>query len=543
MSAARSRDSSLPACDRYTAFLVNSRKSRLPPGVSDPQPPSTWPEENAVLLERYLAWLVADGAGHTCIDLYYLPVAGHVLGLNLKPHGQLDLERDLERVMAYAEAKQLSERVTTMYRAALNRFRRFLRLQRGMVEVALNAMPPDLSRYQDGLPGWLVVELTHYQRVRQANWRPARLKQAIIAFWSKHSRLFLWLFAHYPVAALADLRREQLFAYIDERLAGGYSAKSVNQDIRAFQAVLRFLQGRGFQAPQALLRLPGLKEADALPRFLTDEQVNKLRAYFERQVEVASTPVQERNALLDRAAFYLLWQGGLRLGELEELCLGDLNIAQRQLMVRQGKGRKDRAVYLTGGAVAALTAYLAVRGDGATDHVFLFRHRPLCKDFVRGRIKAAGERVGVKATPHQLRHTYATQLLNAGCRITTLQALLGHERLQTTLTYARVHDRTVAEDYFAAMALVEQRLATHLRSRPQFAEQPHGLNLSANGEGNGHLLELIDALAAQPLTVGQQAIVSELQQGLTVLAESVGGIPHQVVNEQAGRRSERMPWP
>jgi site-specific recombinase XerD len=523
MSAARPRDSSLPARDRYAAFLLNSRKSRLPPGVSDPQPPSAWPEENVVLLERYLAWLVADGAGHTCIDLYYLPVAGHVLGLNLKPHPQLDLVRDLERVMAYAAAKQLSERVTAMYRAALNRFRRFLRLERGMVEVSLNPTPPDISRYQDGLPDWLVVELTHYQRVRQVNWRPARLKQAIIAFWSKHTRLFLWLFSRYPVAALTDLRREQLFAYIDERLAGGYSAKSVNQDLRAFQAVLRFLQGRGFPVSQVLLHLPGLKEADALPRFLTDEQVNKLRAYFERQVEVASTPVQERNALLDRAAFYLLWHGGLRLGELEELCLGDLNIAQRQLMVRQGKGRKDRAVYLTDGAVAALTAYLAVQGSGQTDHVFLFRHRPLCKDFVRGRIKAAGERVGVKVTPHQLRHTYATQLLNAGCRITTLQALLGHERLQTTLTYARVHDRTVADDYYKAMQRIERRIEPAMTTSSEQGDQDYCDNLRAGKNGTNHqnLLALVDALENGCSGIGPGIVVNELRNGIRSLMEQL----------------------
>lgn len=509
MSAARSRDSALSACDQYAAFLVNSRKSRLPPGVSDPQPPVAWPAENAALLERYRAWLVEDGAGHSCIDLYYLPVTGHVLGFNLKPHSQFNLHSDLEQVMAYAAAKRLSPSMTARYRSALNRFRRFLCLERGMVETPLNCALPD-GRYQEGLPEWLVVQLTCYQHVRQANWRPARLKEAIVRFWSSHTRLFLWLFAHYPVSELTDLRREQVFAYIDERLAAGYSPKGVNQDIRAFQAVLHFLQERGVQVPRALLRLRSLKEPDTLPRFLTDEQVNQVRADLEGRVERASTPTQQRNVLLDRAAFYLLWHGGLRLGELEELCLSDLNLTQGQLMVRRGKGLKDRAVYLTSAALAALNAYLAARGDGASDHVFLFRHRPLCKDFIRGRFKAAGARVGVKVTPHQLRHTFATQLLNAGCRITTIQALLGHCHLNTTMTYARVHDRTVADDYLRAMAVIEEQMEAK-------TEQPGPPIIEESSLNQGRLLALVEALAENTLDDDQRQLVATLHSEILAL--------------------------
>ena len=97
-------------------------------------------------------------------------------------------------------------------------------------------------------------------------------------------------------------------------------------------------------------------------------------------------------------------------------------------------------------------------GQGEDDHVFLYRHRPVCKDLLHCRIKAAGQRVGVKVTPHQLRHTCATQLLNAGCKITSIQQLLGHRRIDSTLIYARVHDETVASDYYAAMQRIEKSL-------------------------------------------------------------------------------------
>jgi site-specific recombinase XerD len=500
MNAASESTLLSPAVARYTRWLGNSRKCRLPPGWADPQPPTAWPAENVALLERYLAWLVEDGAGQTCIDLYYLPVAGHALGFNLKPHPQLDLETDLERVIAYAKAKQLSRRVVIMYRHALDRFRRFLRLERGVVESAVHYRPANIERYHEGLPGWLIAQLTHYQQIRQANWRPARLNETLLRFWNGHTRIFRWLFAHYVITELADIRRGQIFAYIDEQLAAGTNPKSVNQDLRAFQAVLRFLREREFSVPQALLRLPGLKEPDALPRFLTDEQVNKLRADLEERVRQAANPTQQRNALLDRAAFYLLWQGGLRLGEVEELRLDHLNLAQQQLIVRRGKGMQDRAVYLTGAAVAALQAYLAARGNSPIDLVFLFHHRPLCKDFLRGRIKAAGERTGVKVTPHQLRHTFATQLLNAGCRITTIQTLLGHRHPSSTLTYARIHNHTVAADYQAAMAVIEQRLESHLNPALEPVSALNEKHRNENGNESNRLLALVESLELENWT-------------------------------------------
>jgi site-specific recombinase XerD len=535
------------AAEWYTAVLKNGRKAKLPPDYPQPQPPSTWPPENVALFERYLAWLIADGAGHTCITSYYLPVAGHVLGYHLQPHAQLNLDSDLERVMAFLRAKQVSQRWLIMGRHALARFRRFMQAERGERGQTVHFKQADVTRYHDGLPAWLVEQLTQLQHIRQANWRPARLNEAILRFWSGHTRLWRWLFVHEDIQAISHIKRTHLFAYMDERLAAGYSPKSVNQDLRAFQATLHFLQEREFAVPRALLRLPGLKEPDSLPRFLTDEQVGRLQIDLEQRVAQAQTPSQQRNALLDRAAFYLLWQGGLRLGEVEELRLDDLNIStkpvlslskdstqaltQKQLLIRQGKGRKDRAVYLTDRAIAALQAYLAVRGSGATDHVFLYRHQPLCKDFLRGRIKAAGQRIGVKVTPHQLRHTYATQLLNAGCKITTIQALLGHQHLNTTLTYARVHDQTVAEDYFTAMTTIEARFRLpthpHLNQLGQPLTSSGAANSTAEPQSNrsDHLLTLVNALDSDRLDQQQRALVAELRCSLLALSEPLSHQP------------------
>ncbi len=485
------------AAQRYDGNRHYTRDSRLPPGCPVPQPTAAWPPENVALLEHYREWLLSGGASPKEVYHLYIPMAGHALGLNLKPHPELDLDADLERALDYVKAKGSSAEWTDMCRVALERFRRFLRQQRGEPEPELPA--GSLAYYQTGLPDWLVEQFTRYQHVCQRNWRPARLDELTRRFWGGHTRLWRWLVERYPIRQLSDVKRQHLLDYVDHRLTAGYAVSGINGDLRSFHAFLLFLQAQEIPVPQALLRVPSLKQPDTLPKFLTDEQVRAVRDDLETRVIVhAGDPVRWRDALLDRAAFYLLWQGGLRFGELEELRLDDLDLPGRKLMVRKGKGQSDRAVYLTDTTVQAVRAYLAVRGLGTSDHLFLYRNLPLCKDLVRSRLKAAGERVGVKMYPHRLRHTCATQLLNAGCRVTSIQKFLGHKRLNSTMIYARVHDQTVAEDYYSAMERVEQRLDVAPPTAP--TAEGNGKQPLNDGERE-QILDLAGQLAEPELSV------------------------------------------
>lgn len=534
------------AAKQYDRGLRRGRQfAPVPAGTPEPQPSTAWPPENAALLERYRAWLVELGAATSVINHHRIPMAGHILGLNLKPHPQINLDSDLERAMTYVKAKKIRAAGQKNFRHSLNWFRRFLLQERGLVEIEAEPVYGHAERYQTGLPSWLLAQLEQLLHLRQANWRPSRRTVSTYQFWQKHTRLWRWLYARLDVARLTAIKRQHLYTYIDEMLAAGYAVKSVNQDLRSFQATLRFLQERDFSVPQALLSLPGLKEPDSLPRFLTDEQVCQLRDDLEERARAARTPAQIRDACLDWAVFYLLWQAGLRRGEVEDLLLEDLHLNSRRLIVRRGKGVKDRTVYLTDAAAKALKAYLAVRGPGQTDHVFLYRYKPLSKDLIYGRIKAAGKRTGVKVTPHMLRHTFATQLVNAGCRITTIQVLLGHRRLNSTMVYARVHDQTVAQDYYAAMTLIEKRLEPHLRPSPEPLLATKGHSPNRNGDA-ARLLVLAAALEAEPLTKSQRAALTELQQGLAALAESPEENPSSIdwiVNEPAALSQTLTPLP
>jgi integrase len=191
--------------------------------------------------------------------------------------------------------------------------------------------------------------------------------------------------------------------------------------------------------------------------------VLRLQSEIEGNISRAQTQAMHYDALLLRALFYLLWQGGLRGGEVELLRFSDIYISQtdqtKRLFVRDGKWRKGRVVYLTDVALEALQAYLAVRGvEKAGDFVFVRNGRPLKKNFLSGRLRAIGRRVDVSVSAHRLRHTFATQLLNVDCKVTSIQKLLGHTNLNTTMIYARAFDQTVMQDYFQALDSLEEQI-------------------------------------------------------------------------------------
>ena len=504
------------AAGRHDRALRKSLKlAPLPPGVTAPQFTSQWPQENIAFLEQYRAWLVGIGAADAVINQHRLPVAGHVLGLAGKLHSELNLGEDFDKAMYFVQARQMGEQWVRNCRHSLDWFRRFVKEQRGMVILDKPSFG-DVARYKAGLPAWLIAQLTKYLHLRQANWRPARLAQSTYQFWYKTTAIWRWLFAHTAVQEPQEITRNHLFDYIDAQLVAGYKVSTINHDLYTFQGTLRFLQQQEMAVPHQLLTLPGLKKPQALPRFLTDAQVAALRDDLKQRVEQARTVAARRNACLDLAAFYLLWQCGIRVSELEDLRLADMDFAAGQILIREAKGLKDRAVYLTGRVVETLQQYLAVRGPALSDHVFIYRHKPLSKDIIRCRIKAAGKRLGFKATPHMLRHTFGTQLVNAGAQITTVQALLGHKRLNTTMVYAHVHDKTVMDDYLRAMEQIEG---------VQTAMQPVAVPENA--------FALLDKLGQEELNDEQRQLVAELRRCLT--QQDNAEMNTKIVNEQAAQ--------
>jgi site-specific recombinase XerD len=175
-----------------------------------------------------------------------------------------------------------------------------------------------------------------------------------------------------------------------------------------------------------------------LPRALGQDLLRRLLAVAEE-----TTPLGQR----DRAILELLYGSGIRLMECVRLDLMDLDLERGTLLVRNGKGKKDRFVPVTGRAHAALVAYLNEARPILTERcddgaLFVARYgRRLGPLSVRTIVRKRAARVGVSATPHVLRHSCATHLLAGGADVRQVQELLGHKDLETTALYTKVDTR------------------------------------------------------------------------------------------------------
>jgi site-specific recombinase XerD len=312
------------------------------------------------------------------------------------------------------------------------------------------------------LPADLIAQLEAYRQTQVNRWRTERIAKNSSNFYGQHAILWGFFSEYCKVKSVVDLRLEHVLQYIQHRLEKKYSAKGINGHLSALRSFLSFLKEDETNIHPSLEKIRRLKEAEVLPRYMTSEQMQRLQEEIEANVSNAKNEIQKYEALLLRAAFYLFWQGGLRAGEVEGLKFSDFYISianhAKRLFVRDGKWRKGRVVYLTDMALEALKAYLAVRGvEKVGGYVFVRNNVPIKSGFICLRLQAAGRRVNVKVSPHRLRHTFATQLLNVGCKVTSIQRLLGHSNLNTTMTYARAFNETVMMDYFRAIDVIESQ--------------------------------------------------------------------------------------
>jgi site-specific recombinase XerD len=169
------------------------------------------------------------------------------------------------------------------------------------------------------------------------------------------------------------------------------------------------------------------------------------------------------DALEDRTMFLLMLRCGLRVSEVSRLLWVAIDMIQGTLRVNNGKGQVDRVVYLSPDVATTLRQWYGRRAAAAS-YVFPSRMTrkgglPLGARQIRNRmahyLKLA--EITQRYSPHSLRHTFATQLLNAGASLEVVKELMGHHSLQMTLRYTRLYDRTKRAQYDQAMARVEQQ--------------------------------------------------------------------------------------
>ncbi len=331
----------------------------------------------------------------------------------------------------------------------------------------------DLSRYWEELPEWLTERLQVYIAHRQRRWKPSQAYKRTCEQLKTLRRIWRWLLEQQSVHCISDLQRIHVQRFVETRLAGGISPVTVNNELTALWAFLHYLEEQGEAISPSVFRVNRPKRGQSLPRFLSESEYQQL----ERTV-LQSTQREERDDLLNRACFYLLSEAGLRISEVCDLRLGDIDLAARRLIVRRSKNDRDRSIPLSPTLQVALTAYLPVRGEAHTDHLLIQHQQAVREGLIRYRLRRYGQQAKVEVSPHRLRHTLATRLLNQGMPITSLQRLLGHDKLETTMIYARVHNETVQRDFERAQARLspaETTLVNEFFNAPIQVAEPHSI--------------------------------------------------------------------
>jgi len=284
-----------------------------------------------------------------------------------------------------------------------------------------------------------ITELIRYRRaLKRKNYSAHTLKSYINIL----DQFMRWL-----TVPLPEVTRKEIGAYVDHLLRKRRTPKTITchlQTIRLFFDYLINEEGRSMLNPvtQISLRLP-----KPLPRHLKDGQVREL--------------FDGIRDLRDRAMFMLMLRCGLRVQEVAELTVDAIELGRRQIFVFHGKGAKDRVVYMSEDARLALLAYLEKRSS-KTKALFLvqkgpMRGKPLSVRGIQKRIEYYARKSSLDVSCHRLRHTMATQLLNADAGLATIQDLLGHGQITTTQRYCRVANLKVQRDYYKAMQIVLQR--------------------------------------------------------------------------------------
>ncbi|MBP1770633.1 MAG: tyrosine recombinase XerD [Candidatus Aminicenantes bacterium] len=234
---------------------------------------------------------------------------------------------------------------------------------------------------------------------------------------------------------LVRITEEVLTGFIRRQSQSGLSARSLARLISAMRSFFRFLVLGGFLKKDPSARLTTPSTWLALPKFLTVEEVEAL---------LKTPDAKKPHGLRDRAMIEVLYGSGLRVSELATLKTAEVNLGDGFLVCR-GKGDKERIVPLGRSACEAIGRYLAeVRPlIDAEDREELFlsrRGRPFTRQglwkLLRRHAVEAG--LGAKISPHVLRHSFATHLLERGADLRSVQLMLGHSQITTTQIYTHV---------------------------------------------------------------------------------------------------------
>ncbi len=240
---------------------------------------------------------------------------------------------------------------------------------------------------------------------------------------------------------LAELTRADLRKWIAQLSREGLAPTSVARAVSAARGLFRFLMLDGHIKRHPTEDLDTPQRFAYLPQFLTEDEINQL---------LAAPDIATEAGVRDRALLEVMYAAGLRVSELVSLKQSDVDV-QAGLLVCHGKGSKERQVPLGKSAIQWVQRYNVIRsryGKPSLPQLFVNGGKPITRQFAWTMIKRYAKKAGIKdISPHTLRHSFATHLLQHGADSRSVQALLGHSDISTTQIYTHITDRHLRNSY------------------------------------------------------------------------------------------------
>lgn len=294
--------------------------------------------------------------------------------------------------------------------------------------------------WEEEIPGREYFEqYLRYQYRR--NLRPSTMRNSF-----RTIRFFLRLLKAWGKADLEQISREDLAKFVEHEQDRGSKASTVRMRLACVKALMRFLVEGGVVHADVLSKRMSIKVPDSLPRAMEREDEEKLISVIDD--------------IRNRAMILLLLRTGMRIGELLNTLIRDVNLKEQKIEILEAqKNRVGRVVYFSEDALCALEAWLKIRDSKKELLFYAMGRETMTYSAARSMFCKYIEKAGLSHkgyTLHCLRHTNASSLLNAGMPLECLKELLGHTSVEVTRRYARLTNKTRENEYFKAMSRIER---------------------------------------------------------------------------------------
>jgi len=290
-----------------------------------------------------------------------------------------------------------------------------------------------------------IPDREHFESYMRHKWRmnhkPSTLKNS-----SHVVSSFLIFYAGMGKSHLQDVVSGDIESFVEHEQDRGLKVTTVRTRLNCLWAFLQFLIEQDIIDGRILKRKIRLRVPEFLPRAIAPGDVRKLLGAIKE--------------IRDRALILVLLRTGMRIGEVLRLSMRDLDVREKKIHIYEGeKNCLGRVVYLSDDALMALKLWLSKRKPEKEYLFYGLGTKQLCYTSARNILTRYLRETGLQHkgyTMHSLRHTFASELLNAGMRLECLQLLLGHRDIEMTRRYARLTDKSREEEYFRAMVIIER---------------------------------------------------------------------------------------